>query len=178
MNSQARLLDKLAKDLQPGRLEWIGLRSVRRGNVHSVESAVALEGLGLEGDHRSSKTPGSGRQVTIISVEFVAMICRHTGRDNIPPQWLRRNLLVSGINLNLLRHQRVQIGEVILEPAALCHPCSRMNEVLGRGGAAAMYGYGGLCAKIAQGGWLSVGDSVVRLPRVDKSPASQQEPLF
>jgi len=39
-----------------------------------------------------------------------------------------------------------------------------MDEVLGKGGAAAMFGYGGLCAKIIQGGKISVGDTVVRLP--------------
>lgn len=143
-------------------MDWTAQR--HRGEVRSVETAVALEGLGLEGDHRSTKTPGSGRQVTLISVEFIDMICRHSGRDHIPPASLRRNLLISGINLNLLRHQRVRIGEVILEPAALCHPCSRMNEVLGPGGAAAMYGYGGLCARIIKGGTLRCGDRVVRLP--------------
>ncbi|MDO6748443.1 MOSC domain-containing protein [Gilvimarinus sp. 1_MG-2023] len=163
--SQARLLDRLAQDLKPGRLEWIGLRTERRGDVRSVGSVVALAELGLEGDHRSTKTPGSGRQVTIISVEFIEMICRFAGRDSISPAWLRRNLLVSGINLNLLRHQRVRVGGAILEPAALCHPCSRMNEVLGPGGAAAMYGFGGLCAKIVEGGVITVGDSIERLPQ-------------
>lgn len=168
MKTQARLLDRLARDLPPGRLEWIGLRTAHRGEVRQVDSAVALAGLGLEGDHRSRKTPGSGRQVTLISVEFIDMICRHSGRQSIDPASLRRNLLVSGINLNLLRHQRVRIGEVILEPAALCHPCSRMNEVLGPGGAAAMYGYGGLCARIVRGGRLRLGDKVERLPRGDE----------
>lgn len=57
MKTQARLLDRLARDLPPGRLEWIGLRTAHRGEVRQVDSAVALAGLGLEGDHRSRKTP-------------------------------------------------------------------------------------------------------------------------
>lgn len=178
MNSQARLLDKLAKDIRPGRLEWIGLRSAHRGEIDVVESAEALVGRGLVGDHRSYKTPGSGRQVTIISREFIQQICLHTGRAEIDPILLRRNLVVSGLNLNLLRHQRVQIGEIILEPAALCHPCSRMNQNLGPGGAAAMYGYGGLCAKIVQGGRLTLGDVVARLPREMDISAPPQGSLF
>ena len=86
------------------------------------------------------------------------------GRESIDPALLRRNLVVSGMNLNLLRHQILQIGEAIIVPGALCHPCLRMNENLGEGGVAAMYGYGGLCAKIVRSGTIQVGDAVTRLP--------------
>jgi len=70
------------------------------------------------------------------------------------------------MNLNLLRYQRLQIGSVILETSALCHPCSRMDEALGAGGAAAMFGYGGLCAQVVQSGHMALGDAVLRLPPV------------
>ena len=168
MNAQTRLLDKLCESLPTGRLEWIGLRTQRRGEVQVVNSTLAIEGLGLEGDHRVKKTPGSARQVTLISREYIESICRHTGHTHVDPALLRRNLVIAGMNMNLLRHQRLQIGEVILETSALCHPCSRMDEALGQGGTAAMFGYGGLCAKVIQGGRLTVGDAVVRLP-VDSS---------
>ena len=167
MNSQARLLDKLCADIAPGKLEWIGLRSERRGEILVVDDAEAVVGQGLIGDHRMKKTPGSARQVTIISREFIQQICQHTGHDSIDPRLLRRNLVISGMNMNLLRYQRLQIGEVIIETNALCHPCSRMDENLGKGGTAAMFGYGGLCARIIQGGRLAVGDSVVRLPLIE-----------
>ena len=164
MNAQARLLDKLCESLVPGRLEWIGLRPARRTDMEVVSAAEAVAGLGLAGDHRVTKTPGSGRQITVISREYIESICRHIGHASIDPALLRRNLVISGMNLNLLRHQRLAIGDVVLETTALCHPCSRMNEALGPGGAAAMFGYGGLCAKIIQGGHLTLGDQVVRLP--------------
>jgi MOSC domain-containing protein YiiM len=135
--------------------------------VQVAESALAVEGQGLEGDHRMTKTPGSARQVTLISSEFIEAICRHTGHSSIDPALLRRNLVISGMNMNLLRHQRLQIGEAVLETTALCHPCSRMNEALGPGGAAAMFGYGGLCARIIQTGRMKVGDPVVRLAAPD-----------
>lgn len=164
MNSQAKLLDKLCADLAPGKLEWIGLRSERRGEVVVVDSAEAVVDQGLVGDHRMKKTPGSARQITLISREYIQQICQHTGHSHIDPRLLRRNLVISGMNMNLLRYQRLHIGEVIIETNALCHPCSRMDEALGKGGAAAMFGYGGLCARIVQGGELRVGDDVVRLP--------------
>lgn len=167
MNSQARLLDKLCANLAPGKVEWIGLRSERRGEVVVVDQAEAVVDLGLMGDHRMKKTPGSARQVTLISSEYIQQICHHTGHAAIDPRLLRRNLVISGMNMNLLRYQRLQIGEVILETNALCHPCSRMDEALGKGGTAAMFGYGGLCAKVIQGGTFTVGDAVIRLPVID-----------
>jgi MOSC domain-containing protein YiiM len=163
MNSQARLLDKLCESITPGKLEWIGLRSERKGEVLVVESADATAELGLVGDHRSLKTPGSARQVTLISREYIQQISAQLGKPEINPALLRRNLVISGMNMNLLRYQRLQIGSVIIETSALCHPCSRMDQVLGQGGAAAMFGYGGLCAKIIQSGRISLGDAVIRL---------------
>lgn len=163
MDSDTRFLEKLRREIVPGKLEWIGLRAERRGAIQVVNSAQALVGLGLEGDHRCLKSPGSARQVTIISREYIHQIAQQLGMDFIDPTLLRRNLIISGMNMNLLRFQRLQIGEAIFETSALCDPCSRMDENLGAGGAAAMFGYGGLCAKVVKGGLIGVGDSVVRL---------------
>lgn len=164
VSSQAKLLDKLCDDIKPGRLEWIGLRTERRGRIEVVDFTDAIVDLGLQGDHRCEKTPGSARQVTIISREFIQSIQVQMGLESINPALLRRNLVISGMNLNILRYQRLQIGDAIFETSALAHPCSRMDEMLGKGGAAAMFGYGGLCAKIIKGGRIAVGDAVVRLP--------------
>jgi MOSC domain-containing protein YiiM len=103
-------------------------------------------------------TPGSARQITLISEEFIQQIAHFTGRDDIDPALLRRNLVVRGINLNALRHQRFRIGEAVFEATALCHPCSRMEEALGKGGVAAMIGHGGVCARVLRTGTISVGD--------------------
>ena len=160
MKKSKNPLDRFARDLPEGRLEWIGLRRARRQDVDVVESAVAIAERGLEGDHRSDKTPGSGRQVTLISREFIGQTAHFLCREHIDPALLRRNLVISGINLHALRYQRFEIGEALLEAGALCHPCSRMESALGRGGVAAMIGHGGLCCRILRGGRLRVGDSV------------------
>ena len=163
MNTQARLFARYLEDLPEGQLQWIGLRPERKAPMNVVESVTAIEGLGLEGDRRCQASPGSARQVTIISVEYIDIIARLLKKESIDPALLRRNLLVSGINLTALRYQRVQIGDAIFEMTAQCHPCRRMEQVLGQHGVAAMLGHGGLCAKIIQGGRLAVGDSVVHL---------------
>ena len=161
MTKRINPLDRFARDLSPGTLTWIGLRTKRREQVSVVKQAQAIALQGLEGDHRMSKTPGSARQVTLISTEFIQQIAHFIGVDSIDPVLLRRNLVVAGINLNALRHQRFQIGEALFEATALCHPCSRMETALGKGGVAAMIGHGGLCARILSTGAIRVGDQLV-----------------
>ena len=160
MTKRVNPLDRYAADILPGELTWIGVRPRRREPLQSIASAKAVATLGLEGDHRMGKTPGSGRQVTIISEEFIAQIEHHLNLSDIDPGTLRRNLVVKGLNLNALRRQRFRIGGALFEATQLCHPCARMEENLGKGGVAAMLGYGGLCAKILESGDIAIGDSI------------------
>lgn len=160
MNSQKQLFSRYIKALPPGQLTWIGVRPARRAPMSSLEEAHAVEELGLEGDHRMVKTPGSGRQVTLISEEFIAQISHYLGNKSVRPEQLRRNLVVKDINLNALRYQNFQIDEAIFQAGALCHPCSRMEQNLGQGAIAAMMGYGGLCCKIIRSGRIALGDKV------------------
>ena len=158
--TQKRLFARYLKDLPDGRLQWIGLRPGHKQPMVNVEAVNAIARLGLEGDHRCHKTPDSGRQVTLISSEFIRIIETYTGLESIEPALLRRNLVVSGINLNALRHQQFRIGDALFEATALCHPCVRMDQALGQGGTAAMLGYGGLCAKILESGEIRLGDKL------------------
>lgn len=167
MSTQARLFARYLNDLPAGKLEWIGLRPARKVPMQVVDEVQALEGLGLAGDRRCEGRRGSARQVTVISVEYLNIIAQLLKRETIDPALLRRNLVVSGINLTALRHQRFQVGEAIFEATALCHPCSRMTEVLGEHGVAAMLGHGGICAKIIQSGQIKAGDAVKHLGPVE-----------
>jgi MOSC domain-containing protein YiiM len=144
---------------QVGRLEWIGLRPAHRVPVRAVESAQAEAGRGLIGD-RYAESPGTKRQVTLLQAEHLPLIAALTQHAQVPPEWLRRNLLVSGINLLALKDRRFRIGEALLEGTGLCHPCSRMEEVLGRGGYNVMRGHGGITARVLQSATLRIGDPV------------------
>lgn len=163
MNSVGKLLSRHLQDLAPGEVSWIGLRPQRKANMLVVQQALASEGLGLKGDRRYTSTPGSARQVTFINQEHIELIAKLLNRDTIDPSILRRNIVVSGINMVALRHQRFQIGEAIFEANAHCHPCLRMEQALGKGAVAAMLGHGGVCAKVIRSGNIKTGDKIVKL---------------
>lgn len=165
--SQKRLFARYLENLPAGELSWIGLRPDRRAEVVEVGSVQAIAGSGLEGDHRFENTLGSGRQVTLISEEYVGQIAHFlslSGEAVVAnarlARLLRRNLVIKGMNLEALRYQQFSIGGAIFEAGAICHPCLRMEELLGKGGIAAMVGHGGLCLKVVQSGKVSVGDAV------------------
>jgi MOSC domain-containing protein YiiM len=142
-----------------GRLEWIGLRSRQRGPVEIVAEATAEAGRGLVGD-RALHAGSTKRQVTLIQAEDFATVAALLGSAPPAPELLRRNLVVSGINLQALKHRRFRIGPVLLEGTDDCHPCSRMEENLGPGGYNAMRGHGGITARVLEGGVLRRGDAV------------------
>lgn len=156
----------LATVPQTGRLEWIGVRTDKRGAVAAVDRVEAVAGLGLEGDHRTrhrQPDPRAKRQVTLIQAEHLEAVDRMVDRG-VTPDMTRRNLVVSGINLRSLKDRRFRVGGVVLEGTGECHPCSRMEETLGPGGYQAMRGHGGLTARVVEGGTLEVGAEVIALP--------------
>ncbi|HET6423114.1 MAG TPA: MOSC domain-containing protein [Planctomycetaceae bacterium] len=154
------LAERLAVLPQVGRLEWIGLSPQPRGELRSVNEAVLLVGHGLEGDHHAKRRAGSKRQVTLILSEHLAAVASLVHQPQIAPGLLRRNLVISGINLIALKGRRFNIGECELEGTGPCDPCSRMEENLGPGGLNAMRGHGGLTAKVLVGGTIRIGDTV------------------
>ena len=152
-----------------GRLEAIYLRPARRVPVVSVASAMAMADLGLQGDRSAAGAANRGggkRQVTLIQAEHLPVIAALAGLGQIDAASLRRNLLVSGINLlaakSLFRDQPMvlRIGEVVLEVTGPCEPCSRMEELRGPGGYNAMRGHGGLTARVLSGGLVATGMAV------------------
>jgi MOSC domain-containing protein YiiM len=161
-NPQSPLAKLLAAPVRPGRVTWLGLRPERRAEMIVVSEAELATGRGVVGD-RYQRLDGD-RQVTLIGEEGLRAIAGFLGRDApIPPELVRRNFVISGMNLLALKDQRFRIGEATLETSGECHPCSRMEQILGVGGYNAMRGLGGITARVIEGGRVAVGDSVLRL---------------
>jgi MOSC domain-containing protein YiiM len=154
--SMAQLLQTLP---QIGQVVWIGIRPVRRKPLAVKMEVKATPEEGLVGDHYAGKY-NTNRQVTLIQAEHLAAIASFVGLPEIEPGLLRRNIVVKGVNLLALKDKKFRIGEALLEMTGACHPCSRMEEVLGPGGYNAVRGHGGITARVLEGGLIRVGDEV------------------
>lgn len=175
MSQPASLHHLVQQFTQPGKLDAIYIRPGRREPVIAVQQAQALVDRGLSGDRTAERTPwragGNKRQVTLIQAEHLPAVAAFTRLAHVDPAWLRRNLLVSGLNLlatkTMFKDQPMIVrigGEVVLEITGPCEPCSRMEEILGAGGYNAMRGHGGMTARVLTGGTLQVGDALTCLP--------------
>jgi len=145
-----------------GRVEAIVVRGAPRDRARRVDETTALAGIGLADDRLGQRGEAelSTRQVTLIQQEHLPLIAAFARAGPIDPVDLRRNLVVSGINLLSLKNARLRVGEALVEIVGPCAPCSRMEEVIGPGGYAAMRGHGGMTARILEGGAIRVGDVV------------------
>jgi len=76
---------------------------------------------------------------------------------------LRRNIIVSGVDLNQLIGEEFEIQGVRFQGAEECRPCYWMDQAVGPGAEAALKGHGGLRVKILSDGWLRLGAADLRL---------------
>ncbi|UTW54739.1 MOSC domain-containing protein [Kordiimonas sp. SCSIO 12610] len=155
----SKMQEMMRNHSNDGKIEWIGLRSAKKAEMISVESAN-IHFNGLEGDYREN--PGK-RAVTLIQWEHLPVIASLTGRARVEPELLRRNIAVSGINILGLRRHTIQIGTSVLKVSGLCAPCSYMEQVFGHGGFNAVRGHGGITAEVAEEGAVEIGSSVTLL---------------
>jgi MOSC domain-containing protein YiiM len=154
-------MERLKVVPQVGALTWLGVRPERGAPMRPSEELELVADRGIVGDRYRA---GGNRQVTLIQAEHLPVIAAFTG-GAVTPELVRRNLVVSGVNLLSLQKQRFAIGDVILIGTGPCAPCDKMDAALGAGGFQAMRGHGGICARIERSGVIRRGDRVRVAPR-------------
>ncbi|MGC3981724.1 MAG: MOSC domain-containing protein [Steroidobacteraceae bacterium] len=176
---QASLRDLITHVATTGRIEAIVVRPERDRPAVAVDAVQAEPGLGLIGDRRAqtrrTHITARKRELTLIQAEHLPFIAQWCDLQQIDATRLRRNLVISGINLLAMKSpfadMRLEwrIGkDVCIEVTGPCDPCSKMEAELGAGGYNAMRGHGGMTAMIVMGGIIRVGD-VVQLVTVHRS---------
>lgn len=130
-----------------------GLGSVPRP-IEEVDAVECVAGRGLRGDRFFDHKENFKGQVTLFSAEVFAALGPALNLPHATPAALRRNLLVSGGDLNGLIGRQFTLQEVVLEGTEECRPCYWMDEALGPGAEAWLRGRGGLRCRILTDGWL------------------------
>jgi MOSC domain-containing protein YiiM len=95
-------------------------------------------------------------------------MCRHFGLPNKSPGVLRRNVIVSDIDLNELIGEDFSIQGVRLCGTGHCKPCYWMDQAFAPGAEEFLQKKGGLRAEILTDGAIALGDAqlVLAEPRL------------
>jgi len=131
----------------------------------AVQEARAVPGRGLEGDRyfsetgTFSKTPGAGREVTLIEAEAIEALNRDYHIE-LDPQDSRRNIVTRNLPLNHLVGREFRVGAATLRGMRLCEPCAHLERVVGKKVSPGLVHRGGLRAEILTEGAIRIGDPI------------------
>jgi MOSC domain-containing protein YiiM len=133
-----------------------------------VQKIECVAGHGIRGDRFYDYRDNYKGQITFFSVEVFEKLAARFGLTNKSAGDLRRNVIVSGVNLNDLIGEEFSIQGLRLRGTAHCRPCYWMNHALAPGAEEFLHGNGGLRAQILSDGVMAVGDAqlVLAEPRL------------
>ena len=127
---------------------------------HEMTEQTSIEcvaGKGILGDRFFDFKPNYKGQLTFFSLEVYQDLQRQFAVKSKPPSVFRRNVIVSGLDLNALIGRRFWLGGIAFEGVEQASPCYWMNRAFCEGAEAALRGRGGLRARILSDGTLSLG---------------------
>jgi MOSC domain-containing protein YiiM len=125
--------------------------------VEEVTEASLVAGQGIESDRFFGfKTDYKG-QITFFSREVYDALCAQFQVWDRPPSVFRRNVIISGADLNALIGKEFEIQGIRFLGAAECSPCYWMDKAFHPGTEDALKGRGGLRARILSSGVLRSG---------------------
>ncbi|HWQ90843.1 MAG TPA: MOSC domain-containing protein [Clostridia bacterium] len=123
--------------------------------VLEVDQVECVAGRGLMGDRFFDFKADYKGQVTFFSREVFAQVCGELGLQNVSPAVTRRNVLVSGADLNGMVGTEFEIQGIRFLGVEECRPCHWMNQAFHHDQAETrLKGRGGLRARILSTGTL------------------------
>ena len=156
---------------------------VSRGDVSGqdlveLSEAKLIEDAGIEGDRFCRPRPDYNGHVTFFSKEVWDEIAGEFDlSEGMGPEVLRRNIIVSGIDLKALYGAPFSISDIEFLGTVHCAPCIAMNSALGEGARKALRSRGGLRAQVKTSGVLKPGPcQLATRVRIKAGNAAEQEP--
>ncbi|MCG9731995.1 molybdenum cofactor biosysynthesis protein [Shewanella sp. Isolate13] len=136
----------------------IAFKTVKRGQMTSVEKAEVTQAKGVENDIFGR--PGK-RQVTVMSLQQWQLACNQIGK-NLPWLTRRANLLVDGISFcSKDIGKQLVIGELILEITGETDPCNKMEMAYPGLEQALLPGWrGGVTCRVMTGSSIKINNNV------------------
>jgi MOSC domain-containing protein YiiM len=129
----------------------------KRHAVERLDEAACHAGKGIVGDRFYAQKPDLKGQITFFSLEVANAVQQALGLDELDASAFRRNVLVSGMDLNSLVGRVFTLGGVRFEGVEECAPCYWMDEAVGSGTFALLKERGGLRCRILTDGVLRPG---------------------
>lgn len=141
--------------------------------VNRVRRVRAIRGAGLEGDRYCFEDKGGEAhcQVTLVAeadlkeAEDVCKVSLSKGEH-------RRNLVITGIDLEQLAGKSFRIGEAVMEYTGQRPPCGYLESLTEPGMANALTGKGGICVRVLTSGWIDEGSGIEVLSPTSTKGAS------
>ena len=134
----------------------------REPSEHGIvahDSVELVAGKGIPGDRFFGWKEGYKGQVTFIDNQTVEVVREHAGNPDLEPSAFRRNVVISGVDLNALVGKTFRLGDVLLEGTQKCAPCYWMDKACGKGGTEKiMFNRGGLRCRILESGTIRLGE--------------------
>ena len=127
---------------------------------HGIESPASVEcvaGKGLKGDRFFDYKGDFKGQVTFFSGEVADALREGAADPSFENSAFRRNILIRGVDLNLLLGKTFTLGGIQFEGSEEAAPCDWMDVAVGDGTRAFLQGRGGIRARVLGSGELMVG---------------------
>lgn len=146
-----------------GKIEAINISNISEANTFYVNQAYLEKGKGIVNDRYYENFKEKKEQVTLISLEEINAFNNQVNQ-NIEPKDFRRNIIVSGIDLNKLIDKQIKINQVILKIHEICQPCKYLQDRLRLPSLVKLLvNKSGVRAEIIKSGNLSVGDTIKKI---------------